>query len=70
MPPRPKGWGFTYKMINIPQKTVQELVTSGAKWVDAQWKDMLKTPDGMYWRPAPNEHVSMPANDTMMVLLN
>lgn len=51
----------------FPQKTVQELVKSGAKWVDEQWKHLLKAPDGMYWLPAPNELVSVPINGTMMV---
>lgn len=53
--------------MNTPQKTVKELISSGAKWVDEQWKDLLKSPDGTYWRPAPNERVSVPQNGTMMV---
>lgn len=52
------------------QKTVQELIASGARWVDEQWKDLLKTPDGIYRRLAPSERVSMPDNGTMMVPTN
>lgn len=46
------------------QKTVQDLIAAGAKWVIEQGR-LLKTPDGIYWAPA-NERVSVPVNGTMM----
>lgn len=54
--------------MNTRQKTVQELIAAGAKWVMEQGR-LLKTPEGNYWVPA-NERVSVPENGTMMVQTN
>lgn len=49
------------------EKTVEQLLKEGAQWIDARWKDFLKTPDGIYWKASPHERVSMPVSSTKMV---
>lgn len=35
-------------------KCVKDLLANGGRWVDAQYKDLMKTPDGGCWVWAPN----------------
>lgn len=50
-------------------KKVFELLKEGGKWNDERWHEMIKTPDGHYWKPAPGTKHSMPDNDDTMVLV-
>ncbi|MBS4095492.1 MAG: hypothetical protein KGZ83_01470 [Sulfuricella sp.] len=32
-------------------KTVTELMEAGGRWVDVRWQDLMKMPDGNFWKP-------------------
>lgn len=37
--------------MNTSKTTARDLLAQGGKWVDIQWKDFIKMPDGSYWKP-------------------
>lgn len=37
-------------MQNTQRKTLSELIAAGGRILDATWQDMVKTPDGAFWK--------------------